>query len=81
MTLGKATFMPCVACHGMDADTPIMPLYPRLSGQNVQYSIDQMKAIKDGTRSNGQSAAMRGIMAGVSDDEIKILAEWLAGQK
>ena len=80
---GKALFLAkgCIACHGMDADTPILPIYPRLSGQNVQYMIDQMKAIKDGTRSNGQSAAMRGIMAGVSDDEIKILAEWLAGQK
>ncbi len=80
---GKALFLAkgCIACHGMDADSPIMPLYPRLSGQNAQYLIDQMKAIKDGSRSNGQSAVMKGIMAGVSDDEIKTLAEWLAGQK
>ena len=80
---GKALFLSkgCIACHGMDANSPIMPLYPRLAGQNVQYSIDQMKAIKDGTRSNGQSAAMKGIMAGVTEDEIKIIAAWLAGKK
>lgn len=80
---GKALFLSkgCIACHGMDANSPIMPLYPRLAGQNAQYAIDQMKAIKDGTRSNGQSAAMRGIMAGVSDEEIKIIGEWLAGKK
>ncbi|MBT8037104.1 MAG: cytochrome c [Verrucomicrobiae bacterium] len=80
---GKALFLSkgCIACHGMDANSPIMPLYPRLAGQNTQYAIDQMKAIKDGTRSNGQSAAMKGIMAGVSDEEIKLIAEWLTGKK
>ena len=81
---GKALFLSkgCIACHGMDANTPMAGQpYPRLAGQNVQYTIDQMKAIKDGTRSNGQSAVMKAIMAGVTDDEIKILAEWLAGKK
>ena len=71
----------CATCHGADGNTPIMPLYPRITGQNAQYLIDQMKAIKDGSRSNGQSAAMKGIMANVSDEEIKAIAEWLAGQK
>lgn len=71
----------CATCHGMDANTPIMPIYPLLAGQNSQYLYDQMKAIKDGARNNGQSAVMKGIMAGVSEDEMKILADWIAGQK
>ncbi len=70
----------CATCHGADGNTPIMPIYPRLAGQNAQYLIDQMKAIKDGTRSNGQSAAMKALMANVSEDEIKTLAEWLEGK-
>ena len=71
----------CATCHGADANTPIMPIYPRLAGQNSQYLYDQMKAIKDGTRANGQSAVMKGIMANVSEEEMKVLSDWIAGQK
>ena len=40
-----------------------------------------MQAIKDGTRANGQSAVMKGIMANVSEEEMKVLSDWIAGQK
>ena len=36
----------CVACHGADANTPIMPNYPKLAGQNKDYAVAQMKDIK-----------------------------------
>ena len=39
-----------------------------------------MKAIKDGTHANGQSAVMKCIMANVNEEEMKILADWIAGQ-
>ncbi|MBT8043328.1 MAG: cytochrome c [Verrucomicrobiae bacterium] len=71
----------CASCHGMDGNTPILPIYPKIAGQNSQYIYDQLKAIKDGTRNNGQSAAMKAIMANVNDEEMKQLAEWLSGQK
>ena len=70
----------CVACHGKDADTPIMPGYPKLAGQNAEYALNQMKDIKSGARANGQSAVMKGIIAGVSDEEMKAIAEWLSKQ-
>ncbi len=80
---GKALYVAkgCTGCHGADANSPIMPLYPKLAGQNAQYLADQMKAIKDGTRNNGQTMLMKGIISGVSDEEIKTLSEWLAGKK
>ena len=68
----------CGGCHGPDAKSPIMPTYPKLAGQNAEYAANQMKDIKSGTRANGQSAAMKGVMAGVSDAEIKEISEWLA---
>ena len=68
----------CFSCHGADANTPIMPLYPKLAGQNAQYALNQMLDIKSGKRNNGQSAVMKGIVAGVSDDDLKAIAEWLA---
>ncbi|TVO72449.1 c-type cytochrome [Sedimenticola selenatireducens] len=70
----------CSACHGADAKTPIMPAYPKLAGQNAQYALNQMKDIKSGARNNGQTAAMKGIVMGISDEELQAIAEWLAAQ-
>lgn len=69
----------CVACHGADAKSPIMPLYPRIAGQSTVYLTTQMADIKSGTRSNGQSVVMKGIMASVSEAEITAIAGYLSG--
>lgn len=69
----------CGACHGLDANSPILPVYPNLAGQSKEYLIAQMADIKSGARSNGQSAAMKGIMAMVSEEEIAAIAEYIAG--
>lgn len=71
----------CWSCHGKDAKTPLVTTYPKLAGQNAEYALAQMKDIKTGARSNGQSAAMKGVMHLVNDDEMKAIAEWLAKQK
>jgi len=38
-----------------------------------------MKDIKSGARSNGQSLAMKAVMHLVTDDEMKLIAEYVAG--
>ncbi len=68
----------CFSCHGADANSPIMPVYPRLAGQNAVYLTNQMRDIKSGARNHGQTMVMKGIMANVSDEEIQAIAEWLA---
>lgn len=68
----------CTACHGKDAKTPIMPSYPKIAGQNAAYALQQMKDIKSGARNNGQTAAMKGVMHLVSDEEMKALADYVA---
>ena len=70
----------CWSCHGKDANTPIMPVYPKLAGQNADYAFNQMKDIKSGARNNGQTAAMKGVMGLVSDEEMRAIADWLATQ-
>ena len=70
----------CWSCHGKDAKTPLMPMYPKLAGQNADYAYNQMKDIKSGARSNGQSVAMKGVMGLVSDAEMRAIADWLATQ-
>lgn len=71
----------CFTCHGKDAKTPIMPNYPKLAGQNAEYALQQMKDIKSGARSNGQTAAMKGVMHLVNDEEMKAIAEYLSKLK
>jgi len=68
----------CVACHGKDAKTPILPTYPKIAGQNAEYAYAQMNDIKSGARNNGQTAAMKGIMHLVSEEEMRTLADWVA---
>ena len=71
----------CWSCHGKDAKSPIMPTYPKLAGQNEAYLLQQMKDIKSGARNNGQTAAMKGVMGLVNEQEMAEIAKWLAGLK
>lgn len=71
----------CQTCHGAEGKAPIMPLYPKLNGQNKEYLVAQMKDIKSGKRNNGMSAAMKAMVANVSDDEMAKIAEYLASVK
>ena len=68
----------CTACHGKDGKTPLMPNYPKIAGQNAAYALQQMKDIKSGARNNGQTAAMKGVMHLVSDEEMQALADYVA---
>ena len=70
----------CFTCHGKDAKTPLLPVYPKLAGQNAPYLLQQMKDTKSGARNNGQTAAMKGVMGLVNEDEMKAIADWLATQ-
>jgi cytochrome c len=68
----------CFSCHGKDAKTPILPMYPKIAGQSADYAYNQMMDIKSGARANGQTAAMKGIMHLVSEEEMRAIADWLA---
>lgn len=68
----------CGSCHGPDARSPIMPIYPKLAGQNADYAFNQMRDIKSGARNNGQTAAMKGVLGMVSEDEMRAIADWLS---
>ena len=69
----------CSACHGADGKRTTISTYPKLAGQSPEYAYNQMKDIKSGARSNGQAIVMKGIIATVSDEEMRIIADWLGG--
>ena len=71
----------CIACHGADAKTTILPDYPKLAGQSRAYALRQMTDIKSGARANGNTAAMRGVIHLVNEDEMKVLSEYLSSSR
>lgn len=70
----------CLSCHGVDGRTPIQPMYPKVAGQNADYLYNQLRDIKNGSRNNGQAIVMMGIMAGVNEEEMRAIADWLSTQ-
>jgi cytochrome c len=68
----------CPACHGEDGSHPLTPDYPVIAGQNANYLLRQMQDIRDGRRTNGLSQNMRAVVAEVTDDQFKVIADWLA---
>lgn len=50
---GKAKSAVCAACHGAEGiSSSATPTWPNLAGQNAPYTMQQLKAFKDGTRSD-----------------------------
>ena len=68
----------CAGCHG-PAGAGLPGQYPRLAGQYAEYVAAQLKAFKEGGRSNDPNAAMRGVAAKMTEREIRAVAEYAAG--
>jgi cytochrome c553 len=67
----------CAACHGEGGGKPIMPEYPILAGQYANYLAHALHEYKDGKRKNPVMSAQA---AGLSDDDIKALANYFESQ-
>jgi cytochrome c len=68
----------CNTCHGDDGVKPLLPNYPVLAHQGEEYVLKQLREIKSGERHNGQTAAMKPIMEAVTEEDIIILAKFIA---
>ena len=68
----------CASCHGANANG-IPAQYPRLAGQHQDYTVAQLQAFKGGSRSN--SAQMTTLAQRMSDQEMKAVADYIAGLK
>jgi cytochrome c553 len=67
----------CASCHGASgAGIPVQ--YPRLSGQHQDYTVAQLGLFKAGTR---KSVEMATIAKRMSDEEVKAVADYVAGLK
>ncbi|MCU0956189.1 MAG: cytochrome c4 [Hydrogenophaga sp.] len=66
----------CAGCHSPNG-AGIPAQYPRLAGQHAEYTVDQMRQFRDGVRKN--SVQMSQIAAHMTEQEIKAVADYIAG--
>lgn len=69
---GKAKAASCAGCHGA-AGVSSNPIWPNLAGQKDAYLVKQMKAFRDGTRSDPMMSPMA---KPLSDADIDNLAAY-----
>jgi cytochrome c553 len=68
----------CAGCHG-PAGAGIPAQYPRIQGQFAEYIEVQLKAFRDGTRTNDPAKMMGTVALKMTDAEIKAVADYVAG--
>ncbi len=74
---GKEKSGTCVACHSVDGNSKA-PSFPIIAGQHASYLTEALKQYKNGQRKN---AIMKGIVADLSEQDMKVLGEYFAAQK
>ncbi|MBC3833561.1 cytochrome c4 [Undibacterium amnicola] len=68
----------CAGCHSPNG-AGIPAQFPRIAGQHQDYTVAQLTAFRTGVRKN--SAQMTTIAKRMSDEEMKAVADYVAGLK
>ena len=71
----------CQACHGPTGAGTAGIGYPQIGGQYVEYTLAQLKAFKNGSRSNDDKKLMRSIVEKMSEKEMVAVANYIASLK
>ena len=75
---GEASFgAVCAACHAADGNSST-PANPKLAQQHPEYLVKQLQEFKSGKRAN---AVMSGMVAALSDDDMRNISFWLASKQ
>lgn len=69
----------CITCHGPDGRGNASAGFPVIAHQQIDYTIQQLQAFKSGTRSTDPMAIMRTMSAKLSTEDMRAIAEYLAG--
>lgn len=79
----------CSACHGTSAEGRMDPGlvqdgfggFPALNGQHAAYTEKQLLAFRSGARGNDFNSMMHNLARNMSDQEIKLVANYVAGME
>ena len=69
----------CMACHHPQGLGNELANFPRLKGQNAEYTASQLKKYRSGERKNDINGIMRMIAAKMSDEDIEAVSSYAAG--
>lgn len=69
----------CAACHGPAGNGNGPAVWPMVSGQNAEYTADQLRYFRSGERANDPAAMMRGVAKRMTDAEITAVSNYIAG--
>ncbi len=71
----------CIACHNADGNSTIAA-NPKLAGQSAEYLYKQLKNFKpiDGKPAERPNPVMSGMVAALSDEDMRNVAAWYASQ-
>ena len=71
----------CTACHAPDGSGNPLAGFPHLSGQQVDYVVEQLRAYREGLRTTDEaySGMMRQSVANLNDGELAALANYIRG--
>jgi cytochrome c553 len=77
----KKTGLPaCAGCHGPQGLGNPAANYPALSSQHKEYTVKQLKDYQSGARKpEGNAAIMRDIAIKMSEDEMKVVTDYMQG--
>jgi cytochrome c553 len=68
----------CASCHGANG-VGVPAQFPRVAGQHAQYTSDQLKAFRAGSRANDPNGMMRTIALKLTDREIDAVSQYMQG--
>ncbi len=69
----------CIACHGPNGNGMQLAGFPDISGQHTAYTAAQLNAFKSGMRKNDMNGMMRDIAKKLTDEDIAVLSNYIAG--
>ncbi|WP_371131703.1 cytochrome c [Sulfuricurvum sp.] len=79
---GAALYQKCAARHGLKGEKAALGKSEVISGWNSAKTLEALKGYKAGTRNTkGMGALMKGQTAALSDADMKVLADHIAGLK
>ena len=71
----------CQGCHGPTGAGNSAAGYPQLAGQFTDYTMKQLRAFRDGSRSNDDRSVMRNALTRMTDAELEAVAQYIASLK
>lgn len=76
---GLPGIMACTGCHGPTGAGLEAAGFPHISGQQIQYVINQLNNFKNDSRTNDATGMMKSIAIAMTDEQIEAVANYLSG--